>query len=196
MNELLPGKYIFLMTDASFRWSGYALMIEDNPDQKIQSKRKTCDPGVFGSELLSPVQLELSIYSKEFLGIYMAISELAHILKEVAKTTIVLTDNKSFIRFFQMKTILPALWNSSDNALQFNFKTAKIAGSVNTLAEFTSRPELKVSQKVRLKIREDTQTTPLEVTTSTLDVADEEQLPLTQVDTRNESKEQICDRKE
>ena len=28
------------MTDASFRSAAYALMIEDNPDQKIQSKRK------------------------------------------------------------------------------------------------------------------------------------------------------------
>ena len=36
-----PGKQIVLMTDASFRSAGYALMIEDIPDQKIQSKRKT-----------------------------------------------------------------------------------------------------------------------------------------------------------
>ena len=35
----IPGKQLVLMTDASFRSPGYALMIEDNPDQKIQSKR-------------------------------------------------------------------------------------------------------------------------------------------------------------
>ena len=40
----IPGKQLVLMTDASFRSAGYALMIEDNPDQKIQSKRKTYAP--------------------------------------------------------------------------------------------------------------------------------------------------------
>ena len=37
----ITGKQLVLMTDASFRSAGYALMIEDNPHQKIQSKRKT-----------------------------------------------------------------------------------------------------------------------------------------------------------
>ena len=39
-----PGKQLVLMTDASFRSAGYALMIEDNPDQKTQSKRKSYAP--------------------------------------------------------------------------------------------------------------------------------------------------------
>ena len=43
-----PGKQLVLMTDASFTSAGYALMIEDNPDQKIQSKRKTYAPVAFG----------------------------------------------------------------------------------------------------------------------------------------------------
>ena len=89
MKQLLPGKHIFLMTDGSFRCAGYALMIEDNPDQKIQSKRKIYAPGVFGPELLLPVQLELSIYSKEFLGTYMACSEFSDSLWEKAKPAII-----------------------------------------------------------------------------------------------------------
>ena len=40
LKQPIPGKQLVLMTDASFRSAGYALMIEDNPDQKIQSKRK------------------------------------------------------------------------------------------------------------------------------------------------------------
>ena len=56
------------MTDASFRSAGYALMIEENPDQKIQSKRKTYAPVAFGSKIFSPAQLKMSIYSKKFLG--------------------------------------------------------------------------------------------------------------------------------
>ena len=76
----IPGKQLVLMTDASFRIAGYALMIEDNPDQKIQSKRKTYAPIAFGSKIFSPAQLKMSINSKDFLAIYMAILEFAHIL--------------------------------------------------------------------------------------------------------------------
>ena len=45
LKQPIPGKQLVLMTDASFRSAGSALMIEDNPDQKIQSKRKTYAPG-------------------------------------------------------------------------------------------------------------------------------------------------------
>ena len=41
LKQPIPGKKLVLMTDVSLRSAGYALMIEDNPDQKIQSKRKT-----------------------------------------------------------------------------------------------------------------------------------------------------------
>ena len=38
------------MTNASFRSAGYALMVEDNPDQETQSKRKTYKPVALGSK--------------------------------------------------------------------------------------------------------------------------------------------------
>ena len=79
LKQTIPGKQLALMTDASFRSAGYALMIEDNPDQKIQSKRKTYAPMAFGSKVFSPAQLKKSIYSKEILEIYMAFLEFAHI---------------------------------------------------------------------------------------------------------------------
>ena len=105
LKQPIPGKQLVLMTDASFRRAGYGLMIEDNPDQKIQSKRKTYAPVAFGSKNLSPAQLKMSIHSKEFLAIYMEFLEFAHILWETSKPTIVLTDNKSVTRFFQTKAI-------------------------------------------------------------------------------------------
>ena len=184
------------MTDASFRSAGYALMIEDNPNQKIQSKRKTYAPVAFGSKFLSPAQLKMSIYSKEILAIYMAFLEFAHILWEATKPTIVLTDNKSVTRFFQTRAIPPALWNACDYVLQFKFKIAHIAGSVNTAADFLSRLELKVTEKIRLKIREDIQTTPIEVTTASSDVADEEQIFFTHADDAKESEKLTLERKE
>ena len=82
LKQPIPGKQLVLTTDASFRSAGYALMIEDNPDQKIHSERKTYAPVAFGSKLFSPAQLKMSIYSKEFLAIYMAFLEFAHILWE------------------------------------------------------------------------------------------------------------------
>ena len=80
--------------------------------------------------------------------------------------------------------------------LHFNFKIAQIAGSTNTAADFLSRLELKVTEKIRLKIQQDIQTTPIEVTTSSSDVADEEQVFFTQTDNDNESEERTLDRKE
>ena len=57
----IPGKQIVLVTDASFRSAGYAIMIEDNLDQKIQSNRKTYDLVAFGSKIFFPAQLKMSI---------------------------------------------------------------------------------------------------------------------------------------
>ena len=187
LKQPIPGKQLVLLTDASFRSAGYALMIEDSPDQKIQSKRKTYAPVAFGSSVFSPAQLKMSIYSKEFLANYMAFLEFASILWETPKLLIVLTDNKSVTRFFQTKAILPSLWNACDYVLQFNFKIAHIAGSVNTAADFLSRLELKVTEKIHLKIQADVQTTPIEVSTSSSDVADEEQFFFTQTDSQDET---------
>ena len=130
------------------------------------------------------------------MAIYLAFLEFAHILWEATKPTIVLTDNKLVPCFFQTKAYPPALWNACVYVLQFNFKIAYIAGSVNTAADFLSRLELKVTETIRLKIREDIQTTPIEVTTSSLDVADEEQFFFTQANNNDESEEQTLERKE
>ena len=171
----ISGKQLALMTDDSFRSAGYTLMIEDNLDQKKQSKRKTYAPEMFGSKISSAAQLKMSTFSKEFLAMYMAFLEFAHIRWEATKPTIFLWDNKSVTLFFQTKSIPPELWKACDYGLQLNFKIAHIAGSVNTAADFLSGLERKVTEKISLKIREDIQTTPIEVSTYSSDVADEEQ---------------------
>ena len=72
-----------------------------------------------------------------------------------------------------------------------------IPGLLNTAVDFLSRLELRVTKKIRLKIREDTQTTPIEVTTSSSDVVDEEeQFFFTKADNENASDEQRLQRKE
>ena len=125
----------------------------------------------------------------------MAFLEFAHFLREATKPTIVLTDNKSIISFFQTKATPPALWNACDYVLQFNYKIAHIAGSVSIAADFLSRLELKVTEKIHLKIREDIQTTAIEVTTSSSDVADEEQFSFTRTDNNEEPEEQTVERR-
>ena len=163
-------------------------MIEENPDHKVQSKRKTYAPVAIGWKTFSPAQLKMSIYSKEFLAIYMAFLEFAHILREATKPAIVLTDNKSVTRFFLTKSIPPSLWNPCDYVLQFNFKIAHITGLVNITADYLFRLELKATETIRLTIRDDVQTTHTEVMTSSSDVADAEQFFFTQTNDRDETK--------
>ena len=60
-------------------------------------------------------------------------------------------------------------------------------------------PDLKLksrTEKIRLKIREYIQTTAIEVTTSSSDVADEEQHFFTHADDTNESEKQVLEQKE
>ena len=164
------------MTDASFRASGYALMIEEDYERKLLSKRKTFAPVAFGSRVFSPAQLKMSIYCKEFLAIYHAFLEYSHILWETTIPTLVLTDNRSVTRFFQTKTSPRALWNACDCVLQFKFRIMHVACSQNTAADFLSRLELTPKEKVPLKLRDDILTSPIEVNLQSSDVADEEQL--------------------
>ena len=108
----LPGKQLVLMTDASFQAAGYAVLIEDDPNQKYTSTRKTYAPIAYGSKTYSPSQIKMSIYAKEFLAIYMAFKEFGHVFWGATKPVIIMTDSKSVTRFFQTKMIPPPLWNA------------------------------------------------------------------------------------
>ena len=65
LKQPIPGKQPVLLTDASFRSAGYAIMIEENPDQKIQSKRKTYAPVAFGSKISPPQNLKCPYIQKK-----------------------------------------------------------------------------------------------------------------------------------
>ena len=49
----IKDKQLILMSDASFTVAGYATMNEDDPQQKLQSKRKTYAPIAFGSKIFN-----------------------------------------------------------------------------------------------------------------------------------------------
>ena len=62
LKQPIRGKQLVLMADASLRSAGYALIVDDNPDEKIQSKKETFTPVAFGSKKFSPALLKISIY--------------------------------------------------------------------------------------------------------------------------------------
>ena len=176
LKQPITGRQTNPMTDASFRASGYALMIEENNDKKTNSKKKTFAPVAFGLKVFSPAQRKMSIYCKEFLATYHAFLEYSHILWEATLPTLVMTDYRSVTTFFQTKVIPPTLWNACDYILQFNFHIMHVAGTQNTAADILSRIDLNPKERVELKIREDIIIRPIQVNLQSTDVADEEQL--------------------
>ena len=175
LKQPITGRQNVLMTDASFRASGYALMIEEENDKKLNYKKKTLAPVAFGSKVFSPAQLKMSIYCKEFHAFYHALLEYSHILWETALPTLVMTDNRSVTRFFQTKAIPPTLWKACDYVLQFIFQIMHVAGTQNTADVFLSRIDLNHKERVELKIKNDITIRPIQVNLQSTDVADEEQ---------------------
>ena len=174
LRHSLPGEQLVLMTDASFQAAGYAVLIEDDPNQKYTSTRKTYAPIAYGSKTYSPSHIKMSIYAKEILAIYMAFKKFGHIFWGATKPVIIMTDSKLVTRFFQTKLIPPPLWNACDFVLQFNFTIAHIPGKKNTAADFLSRLERDPNEKIILKIREDIPTQPIEVNIESTGIAQEE----------------------
>ena len=106
---------------------------------------------------------------------------------------IILTDNKSVTQFLQTKIIPPSLWNACDYVIQFNFTIARIIGKNNTAANYLSRLEISPKEKPILRIREDNQTTPIELHVQSAGVTEEEQIYFTEDD--DETEEEIWQRK-
>ena len=196
LRQPLPGKQLAPMTDASFQAAGYAVLIEDDPNQKYTSTRKTYAPIAYGSKTYSPSQIKMFIYAKEFLAIYMAFKEFGHIFWGATKPVIIMTDSKSVTRFFQTKMIPPSLWNACDFVLQFNFTIADILGKMNTAADFLSRLEMDPNEKIILKIREDIPTQPTEVNIQSPGIAQEETVFFDPTDQLETTEEGLWKRKE
>ena len=79
LKQPLPNKQLVLMTDASFTAAGYAILTEDDPNQKYSFVKKSYAPIAYGSKTFTPSQLKMSIYAKEFLATYYAFKEFGHI---------------------------------------------------------------------------------------------------------------------
>ena len=122
----------------------------------------------------SQTQLEMSSNLKKFQQSTWHLSSLQSFCGKQQGKQLSWEINKTSDAFIQAEAVPPSLWNACDYELKFNFKIARNAASVNTAADFLCRLELRVTEKVRLKVRIDKQATPIEVTTFSSDVEDEE----------------------
>ena len=193
LRQPLLNRQPVLMTDASFTAAGYAILTEDDPNQKFTSVKKSYAPIAYGSKTFIPSHLKMLKYAKEFLAIYYAFKDFGQIFWGIPKPVIILTDNKSVTRFFQAKIIPPPIWNACDFVIQFNFTIAHIPGKNNTAADYLSRMEMDPTEKLVLKIRADVETQPIEVKVQSARVSEEEQVFFTEGN--NETEEQIWERK-
>ena len=66
LKQPIPGKQLVLMTNASSRSAGYAFVIEDNPDQKIQSKRKTFAPVALDQKIFPRTAQNVNLLKRNF----------------------------------------------------------------------------------------------------------------------------------
>ena len=192
----LPGKQLVLMTDASFQVAGYAVLIEDAPNEKYTSTRKTYAPIAYGSKSYSPSQIKMFIYAIEFLAVYMAFKEFGHIIWGATNPVIIMTDSKSVTRFFQTKMIPPPLWNACDFVQQFIFTIAHIPGKMNTAADFLSRLKLDPNEKIILKNGEDIPTKPNEVNIESTGIAQEETVFFDPTNQQETTEKELWKRKE
>ena len=100
LKQPLKDKQLIRMSYASFTSAGYAIMLEDNPHQKLETKRKTNAPIAFCSKTFNPTQLKMSINAKEFLAIFFAFSKFRHLMWGSTFPVVVFTDNRAVTRFF------------------------------------------------------------------------------------------------
>ena len=71
--------------------TGYAVLVEDDPNPKYTSTRKTYAPIAYGSITYTPSQVKMSIYVKEFLAMYLAFKEFGHNFWGTTKPVIIIT---------------------------------------------------------------------------------------------------------
>ena len=184
MKKPLPKKQLDWMTNASFRSASYAPIVQNNPHQKNHPKLKICASVAFASKNFSSDRLKMSNCSKKILAVQIALLEFVIVSFETTNPAIIPTDNESVTRFFQTRAIPPPLWNAYNYVLHFNVKIADIASSVNTIADFFSKLDLTVTENIHLKIWEDLNSRPTEMSKLSSDVAVEDHVLFTTQTTR------------
>ena len=134
----ISGTQLILMTDQSFKSVRYAIMVED---KRSNLKVKLSRLSLLGSKIFCHAQLKRG-YSRVR----------THFVGSIKTNGCVNAEQISH-PFLSEKAIPPPLWNACDQVLQFNFQIARITVSANRSADFLSRLELKVTEKIHLKMK-------------------------------------------
>ena len=169
LKQPIPGKQLVLMTDAIFQSAGFAFIIEDNPDQKIHSKRKTYTTLASGTKFSPPRNTRCPSTQKKiwrlpwhFLSLrtFSKKHQSQHLIWQISKIT-----NLSHVSS-KRKQIHQYRW----------MHLAMKCNSTSIETNILSRLKLKATLNLPLKIRENIQGTPIELTTSSSDVTDDENI--------------------
>ena len=115
----------------------------------------------------------MSQYAKDFLCIFFAF-----------KTGDI--TNNTIKQFFQTKTLPPTLWNAWDYVIQFKIIIAHIPRESNSAADYLFQLEVSPKKKLFLRIREDIQTTPIDLHVQSAGVTKEEYFFFTEDDEKTE----------
>ena len=149
----IAGRQYVIMADASDFAAGFVLMIEDYTRDQADKQKKIYAPVAFGSKKFNTAQYKHTIHTKEFLAIYYAFENFAHILWGIInKPIVVFTDNKALSSFLQCPTIPAALCKYVDRILQFNFVLSHVHGESNPVADYLSRMYLNPHLLLELEI--------------------------------------------
>ena len=133
-------------------------MIEDYLEQKDRKRKQAYAPVSYGSQFFNASQLNLSKYCKEFQALYFALEYFSDFIWGAEKPVIILTHNKillkSWLVFFQSKSLHPALWNFMGRVTAYNIVLAHIPGRANAAADFLSRMQTDPTQTLELQLQE------------------------------------------
>ena len=124
------------MSDASFTATGYAILTEDDLNQKFTSVKKSLCAYSLWSQSIYLLPAEIVGMCKRILSNILRLQ--GHTFCGTPNATNILTDNKSVTRLFYSKITPPPLWNACDILIQFNFIIAHIPGKNNTAADYLS----------------------------------------------------------
>ena len=141
-----------ILCDASYHSSGFVLMIEDYAKNHKGETVKFYAPVSFGSKVFNTAQLKMSIYCKEFLSLYFARETFSGFIWGSEKPVLILTDNNSLTKFFQVKAISPSLWNYVDLFTAFSIVVKHFPGKTNAAADFLSRLQSNPNETNELKL--------------------------------------------
>ena len=136
LKQPILDKWLILMTDARFQVAGYAVLTEDDPNQKFTSAREAWATVAYGSKTFTPSQIKTCMYAEDCFGHKRGIQRTSTHFGDHRNQLSSWQSAKRWQIFCRTKLIPPPLWNACNFVLQFNFTKTHILDKMNTAADF------------------------------------------------------------